>query len=256
MLVDSCGVFLLGLQIHSVNGAAVGGEQDNITDGWYSHTDSMYLQGNILYAGGQGGVVSTDAGTIAINNTFIYNGTSVPCYGLFQKFEGTDAFNTFMGPGLSNKECAAILDQEGAFYARIPVQKYNNAIFGFAVPWAIFSDFPYSPGEVGANNITDVPASYVSSTWTTPSSSYTGQQLVGTSVNSASASAAFVNPTIGASLDLRVKNVSSPLYGTGAAFTSNTGNPSFISYPPAVDIFNQSRPSSGPRYDVGAEQFR
>ena len=112
MLVDSSNLFFLGMQIYSVNGAAIGGEQDNITSGWNGHVNGLILQGNILYAGGQGGVVTGDAGDLAVNNVFIYAGSNVPCYGLFNKFESDAVFNTFIGPGLGNTQCSAILELE------------------------------------------------------------------------------------------------------------------------------------------------
>lgn len=252
-LTETWGNFFSGMQVYSVNGAAIGGSSDTITPGWASHTNALWMQDSILYAGGQGGVTVGDSAGVAVNNLFIYAGTNVPCYGMGSKFEATVAFNTFVGPGAGNVECAAIFDMEGAFYTSIPLQKYGNAIFGFAIPYMTLAPFNFTPGEVGGNNTTDVPASYTGSTFSFSGSNYQGSQLVGTSVNSASASAAFVNPTVGASLDMRVKNTSSPLYGAAASFVNTFVW--FPALPPTVDIFSQSRPSSG-RWDVGAQQFQ
>lgn len=256
MLVDSSGLFFNGMQIFSTNGAAIGGNGENITPGWNGHVDALYLQGNILYAGGQGGVVSGDGGDIVLNNVFVYAGANTVCYGMYNKFEGTVAFNTFIGPGSGNAQCAAILDFEGAFGTSAPIQKYDNAMFGFHIPWLTQNPLTSSPGEVGASNITDVPSAYTTSTFSYLGQNYIGQQLVGTAVNSASAAAAFVNPTVGASLDLRVANSSSPLYGAGVTFANNGSSQviSIIPYPPTVDIYNNARPTVS-RFDVGSQQF-
>jgi len=256
MLIDSFGLVFQGLQVFSVNGAALGGNINGITSGWTGHVDNISLVGNILYAGGQNGPVSGDGGTLAINNVFVYAGSDPICYGLFSKFESTAAFNTFIGPGLATPQCAAILDLAGAFYNSVAIQKYDNAIFGFGIPY-VYSDNTYSHGAVGASNVTDVAASYTGSSFTYNAVSYTGTQMVGTSVNSASGAATFVNPTVGASLDLRVKNASSPLYGAGVTFSNNGSTPiiSLAPWPPTVDIYNNLRPT-GSRFDVGSEQFQ
>lgn len=254
VLADISGLHFQGMQIYSTNGAAFGGNGDNFNDGWIGHVNSTWFDGSILYAAGQHGVASTDARALADNSVFIYAGSSVPCYGIFHKFVGQDVNNTFIGPG-SSLNCSAIIDLEQVGVAGA-APRYNNAIFGFQNPWTVGTGL--TAIVTGNNNVTDVSASYVPFTFTFNTITYDTRQLTGTTVNSASASASFVNPTVGASLDLRVKNSSSALYGAGGTYTYTPFAIDFEPYPfnaPGNDILGQSRPATGSRYDVGAEQF-
>jgi len=237
--------------------------------------NNIVLTQSILDAGGGPGVIYLDSAIVFANNLLIYRGSTPGCYAIKVSYPGPVYNNTAIGNGTAN--CTFIQSQNdgvgtygtnggyptGAYF---PPPFKNNVFVGFPNPWGYLTSGGAWPSALGANNATDVASSFSGGSFTNSfGEAYTSVMLPGISASGCSGGAScysltpaneFVNPTVGAALDMRVKGTGANIYGAGAVFSF--ANDSFWQgaplAPPPTDIFGSARPTAG-RYDIGAEQF-
>ncbi len=251
--ISDSGLTLRNLQLWSTQWSAVDGWGFNIGPQHQCCPGGERFINVIAQADGGSGVIALDFATAYINSVIIYNGTAADSWGVAGKFISLLFNTTFLGPGGGVSNSSAIAQWERTvhnFYME------NTASFGFTNPYAAGDG---SQTVFAFNNATDVTS--VSGTPFAMSGiglTVTPFTLPGTSgLTGLTTSNQFVNPAIGGSLDLRVKNTSAGIYGAGAASTwgGPVGASTWIDLNwLATDVFGNPRPTSG-RYDIGAEQY-
>jgi hypothetical protein len=243
------------VQCHSTQWISIAG----ITGGLPSamHANGLVFSQDIIQSDAGPGTINCDGGCSVVDTTIIYGGNTAQSYGFTGKFESILVNATLIAaPGTTNSTCIS------AFGQFTPQHIQNTGCFGFARAWALGTGSTPSFTST-SNNATDLASGGGVATYTISgtSQSVTSAAMPGLGTtcgppgNSSTCGGLttanqFVNPSIGGSLDLRVKNTSADIYGAAAA--ASAGYPS--GYTNIKDIFNTTRPQSG-RYDIGAQEF-
>jgi hypothetical protein len=199
-----------------------------------------------------------------LNSVIINGSTRTGTEGIeFGYGQGVMANTTVIGTGATNSTCAM---NQSNFAGTQHRTFYNNLCIGFTFPWGGGTTTWASP-DFAANNATDSPSGGYGGTYTgLPNTvAATSGQMPGVNISAGctppgyasgcaglTATNQLVNPTIGASLDARLKS-GADVFGAGANYSTIQGTLADGSSPTAVsDILGNAW---SPRWDIGPEKF-
>ena len=266
------------------------------TDGYNDNGD--WFHHNIIDSGGGPSGSGFITGSAFSNNLIIFRGSGTYAApgppplaaGSYEHYGNASFDNTIIGPGAGAcANCMAVqADRFSQYGPTLPIGSnsllFNNLTFGWGQEWGTYqggqSDYGNCPGATcyAGNNGTDLPSSYVGTSFTTPpgfasgittivTAPFPGGNLISCgagnnqSCTSLVASGVFVHPNIGAAFstseDWRLCTIAlcghtSPAIGAGTNFAVPSA---FGTLDPGNDILGQPRTRSGvPSVDLGAVQ--
>lgn len=264
-LSDQAGTFK-GFQFQSTQGMCISGHALGNPGG--QHVNGIILTRMLFDCGGATAPagIALDSSMDMNNSILIFRSTRTGSTAIHNAYPGTHWNNTIVCGGGTDQ---TVLQDEnfgiGFFSGTLFPPPWNNNVMigcplGFAfrgTPWTSFNAANNATTAAGGAsgtitsalggtlNVTDFPG--VGSTCVPPGNSSTCLGLTATDL--------VVNPTIGASIDLRVKNsTTAPVYGSGANFSFPTLGSYMGTFVPGPDIYNTARPIAG-RFDSGADMF-